>query len=111
MLLLGEVKKRQQNIQGHYVLAPFLSFALNQVHLYLVPFIKLILNGFCDLLFNTVNACLVHALRVQDDARLLVTLADGAQRILICYQFLLLLGHALVKLRVNGIYIISIITD
>ena len=98
MLLLGEVKKRQQDVQRHDILAPLLSFALNQVHLYLIPFVKLILNRFCDLRFNTINTCLVHTLSVQDDARLLVSLADGAQGVLVGNEFLLLLSHTLVKL-------------
>ena len=111
MLLLGQVEKRQQDVQGHDVLAPFLSLALHQVHLYLVSLVKLVLNGFCYLGLNAINASLVHALGVENDARLLMSLTDRAQGVLIRNQFLLLLSHALVQLRVDGVDVISVITD
>lgn len=111
MLLLGQIEKRQQDIQRHDILTPFLSLTLHQVHLYLVALVKLVLNWFCYLRLYAINAGLMHALGVENYARLLVSLADRAQRVLIGNQFLLLLSHALVQLRVDGVDVISVVTD
>jgi hypothetical protein len=78
MLLLGEVQQRQQNVQRHDILAPFFSFALHQVHLDLVALVQLVLNWFCYLGLDAIYAGLVHALGVQNDAGLFMSLADGA---------------------------------
>ena len=111
MLLLGEVQKRQQDVQRHDVLTPFFSFALDQVHLDLVALVQFVLNWFCYLGLDAIYACLVHALGVQNDTGLFMPLADGAQGVLVGNEFLLLLGHALVELRIDGVDIISIVTD
>ena len=82
VIILREVEKRQQHVQGHNVFAPLSSLAEHQVDRDFLAVLQFLLNGQGDFGLDAIYTGLMFAVSGQYDATFLFDVADGAESVL-----------------------------
>lgn len=112
VLQLRQIQEGEQDLARHDAPAPFRCLAAHDVHRYLLPVLEHLLDRKRDIRLDAVDAGLVPALGGEDDAGVLLDVADRAEGVWDGDELGgsgFVLSHRLVQLRVDRGHLVPLL--